>query len=486
MSCNNSKDDDKVNDDDQTGWISVNKKKKTSTPKKNQYNKKYDGMKGKRHGRNNCSSKATCNRKTNSGTKMKKMLRSEQEENCQLKNYTIDVKTRSVDSSKDVKMYKIFWPSLADIDNSKTFPLDNNSIRKALRLWYEDAAEATSIYGPIEKWNTTGVTDMRDLFVGCYDFNEDISEWDVSNVVDMAHLFRSLTMFNQDISSWDVSNVVIMISTFHGTASFNQNINAWDVSSVESMAYMFMEAYSFNQCLDEWDVSNVVNMTSMFYRASVFNQDLSAWNVSNVIYMGGMFYGTTSFNECIGNWNVSNVTTMNNMFDHADSFNQDLSKWNVSRVNDMKQMFYYALEFNQDLSSWDVSGVTDMSLMFFSASKFDQDLSSWNVSNVQKMNSMFKHAFPLQIRLQGCFTGCTSFFDGEFRIMTGNERRQRFEAAFRWGRRKHFLMFLVKNGYLYSKCTSDNYSHLGTMSSIKMRDVTFDISDLSRYICMFL
>ena len=64
------------------------------------------------------------------------------------------------------------------------FPsLSNESIRsEAVRLWRDDQAQATEEYNHINKWNTSQVTDMRELFYNYEEFNDNISEWNVSNV----------------------------------------------------------------------------------------------------------------------------------------------------------------------------------------------------------------------------------------------------------------------------------------------------------------
>ena len=82
------------------------------------------------------------------------------------------------------------------------------------------------------------------------------------------------------IENWDVSNVTNMDRVFYGANSFNQPLNKWNVSKVTSMEVMFEEAVSFNQPLNKWDVSNVTNMDDMFKSAESFNQPLNKWDVS--------------------------------------------------------------------------------------------------------------------------------------------------------------------------------------------------------------
>ena len=136
------------------------------------------------------------------------------------------------------------------------------------------------------------------------------------------------------IENWDVSNVTNMSSLFANAPSFNQPLNKWNVSNVISMEGMFHEARSFNQPLNNWNVSNVTDMSYMFYGAESFNQPLNNWNVSNVTDMSYMFDGARSFNQPLNNWehigHVPFPTDIWGMFDGASSFNQPLhAPWSI-------------------------------------------------------------------------------------------------------------------------------------------------------------
>ncbi len=181
--------------------------------------------------------------------------------------------------------------------------------------------------------DTSGITDMNNLFLNFTSFNQDISGWDVSNVKDMNHMFSNAKSFNQDISDWDVSSVEDMSWMFYAAESFNQDISGWEVGNVEDMSWMFANTITFNQEISGWSVDKVKNMYCMFVRAYVFNGDISQWNVGN-------------------------VTDMESMFDTAYKFNADLSKWNVSSVTNMSWMFFDAKLFNQNLSGWNVGTST--------------------------------------------------------------------------------------------------------------------------------
>ena len=271
------------------------------------------------------------------------------------------------------------------------------SIKWAVQQWFTDSTQFNpeyvnadyADYGTIDKWNTSQVTNMQNLFVDKTTFNENIGSWNVSNVTDMSDMFYSALAFNQDIGSWNVGNVTDMSWMFYNAIIFNNN----------------------GQSLARWYVGNVTDMSYMFRRALVFNQDIGSWNVGNVINMRYMFNHAAAFNQDIGSWNVGNVTNMDQMFLFASVFNQDIGSWNVGNVINMSFMFYGASVFDQDIGSWNVSAVTNMNEMFNGAKVFNQSLQSWpnnpsggggfNAALSGNTDDMFKNADDLQAAFPG-------------------------------------------------------------------------------------
>ena len=67
----------------------------------------------------------------------------------------------------------------------------DHDIHSAVNLWCTDREAAELKYGHISQWNTSAVTNMKDLFNYKVGFNDDISQWDVSNV----------TLYERDVLS---------------------------------------------------------------------------------------------------------------------------------------------------------------------------------------------------------------------------------------------------------------------------------------------
>ena len=112
----------------------------------------------------------------------------------------------------------------------RNFPLDNKTIRIAVREYFSGDKEKDAIikkYGKIEDWNTSKVTDMSKLFYDYNNFNEDISKWDTSNVTNMYFMFEDVKSFNQPIGKWNVSKVTKMEHMFSSAESFNPENASW-------------------------------------------------------------------------------------------------------------------------------------------------------------------------------------------------------------------------------------------------------------------
>ncbi len=167
----------------------------------------------------------------------------------------------------------------------------------AIDEYISDKASAISVYGDINTWDVTNITDMSNLFYMQGSFNENIADWDTSNVTRMANMFMFCYSFNQDIGNWDTSNVTDMSNLFRMATSFNQDIGSWDTSNVTDMYGMFNGTDSFNRDIGAWDTSSVTNMNAMFYFAASFNQNISSWCVTNITSEPSNFSGFSALSQ---------------------------------------------------------------------------------------------------------------------------------------------------------------------------------------------
>ena len=147
-----------------------------------------------------------------------------------------------------------------------SYVMTDSTIRTAVDAWLSDSAAAEAAYGHISTWDTSGVTDMSELFCAG----------------DYCDYYNS------------------------GAASFNENIGAWDTTEATSMAGMFRGASSFNQPLGDWSFDNIIDMRSMFYGASAFDQDLG-WCVDNGVSLSSAFTNSPCESTSCGVVQVADV-----------------------------------------------------------------------------------------------------------------------------------------------------------------------------------
>ena len=87
-----------------------------------------------------------------------------------------------------------------------------SELQTAVDLHYDDSNNATAIYGEINTWDVSGITDMSQLFKNYDTFNEQINNWDTSNLTNMEEMFSGAESFNRNIGDWETSNVDSLIT----------------------------------------------------------------------------------------------------------------------------------------------------------------------------------------------------------------------------------------------------------------------------------
>lgn len=135
--------------------------------------------------------------------------------------------------------------------------------------WFSAMAKLKSITG-LNYLNTSNVTNMSDMFLGC-----------------------------KKITSLDLSN--------------------FNTSKVTNMSYMFGDCYDLTSLnLSSFNTSNVTRMGYMFYRSSLTSLDLSSFNTSNVTNMDYMFSLSYLITIYAGSgWNTDAVTSSYGMFSYC-------------------------------------------------------------------------------------------------------------------------------------------------------------------------
>lgn len=244
--------------------------------------------------------------------------------------------------------------------------------------WFYDFLDMT--YADLYLLDTSNVTDMRRMFIGCMNLIDvDISEFDTSKVTNMSGMFASCNkVASLDVSNFDTSNVTNMSGMFTGC----REITSIDLSS--------------------FDTSNVTNMSGMFSGCSgITSIDVSSFDTSNVTNMSGMFSGCNGITSIdVSSFNTSNVTDMSSMFSGCNGITSiDISNFDTSKVTYMSKIFSGCSGITSiDVSNFDTSNVKSMYDMFSSCKSLtDVDVSSFNTKNITFLNSMFQDCEKLKI-----------------------------------------------------------------------------------------
>ncbi len=206
-------------------------------------------------------------------------------------------------------------------DGSKILPETDLS---ELFYWWDEASDWDSLLTitGLDNLDTSGVTDMSDMFNTQALTSLDVSGFDTTNVTTMANMFNTCAALTTlDLSSFDTSNVTDMSGMFYflskiQTLTFG---SLWNTQNVTTMSGMF-QSYAFTSKtplpdFTLWNTSSVTDMSQMFYGSNYTTLDVSTLNTDNVENMEQMFaesYALTSLD--ISGWDTSNVTSCSGMF----------------------------------------------------------------------------------------------------------------------------------------------------------------------------
>ena len=110
-----------------------------------------------------------------------------------------------------------------------------------------DIKAMENIYGPIEDWDTSKITDMSEWFSNST-FNKNISKWNTESVTDMSFMFFNCKYFNQDLWRWDVENLLNVPYMFCKASSFSHNLG-WNLEKPyhsDFIENMFLDTPNFS------------------------------------------------------------------------------------------------------------------------------------------------------------------------------------------------------------------------------------------------
>ena len=190
-----------------------------------------------------------------------------------------------------------------------------------LRSWFYGMSSLIDLQG-IEYLNTSEVTDMSFLFLGCSSLASiDLSGFNTEKVTDMSFMFQNCSAFETlDLSSFNTANVTDMNNMFNNCSNLTD---------------LYLDAENFN-------TAAVTNMKSMFARCSAFTSlDLSGFNTAAVTDMNSMFFGCQKLKSLdLSGFNTAAVTDMSKMFNGCSALEWvDITGFDITALTTTEQMF---------------------------------------------------------------------------------------------------------------------------------------------------
>ena len=294
--------------------------------------------------------------------------------------------------------------------------------------WFYNLEALTTIEG-LENLNTSAVTDMGDMFSGCYRLiSLNLSNFNTSAVTDMGWMFSGCSGLKElNLSSFNTSAVTDMNGMFFGCSSLKTifNPNTWRCEESQDMfdgctqlkgavkyddkkldATMANPATGYftdpNRQLKAYVLQSEDQHTLTFYYDN--NRKLRSgktWDIneksssSKPIWAGTYSTANKAVTKVVFDASFKDFRpkTTNSWFSYLSALTtiEGLENLNTSAVTDMSEMFRDCSSLTSlNLSNFNTAKVSDMRAMFANCSGLKElNLFSFNTSAVTNMNGMF-------------------------------------------------------------------------------------------------
>ena len=209
--------------------------------------------------------------------------------------------------------------------------------------------------------NTTGVTDMSEMFEACEHLNE-VALFDTSLVTTTEEMFI------------DCKRIT--------------SVPDFDTKNVSNFVDMFVQ--SGLVVAPNFDTRSAVNMSTMFFNCFYLTY-VPAYNTSSVTDMGGMFWGCQSLTS-VPLMDTKNVTDFNAMFSGCRALTT-IPAFDTSSVTDMSGMFNECISLTS-VPLMDTKNVTDFHHMFAYCRSLTT-IPSFDTRSATSIGSMFYNCLAL-------------------------------------------------------------------------------------------
>ena len=129
---------------------------------------------------------------------------------------------------------------LSQISKVTKIDITTKIVPKNTSVWFAYLMNLQEIDG-LENLDTSNVTNMCGMFLGCGLTSIDLSSFNTSNVTDMSGMFNECSgLTSLNLSSFNTSNVTNMSGMFYGCSGLTSlNLSSFNTSNVTDMSGMF-------------------------------------------------------------------------------------------------------------------------------------------------------------------------------------------------------------------------------------------------------
>ncbi len=151
-----------------------------------------------------------------------------------------------------------------DVFRKQNFLVDEWDVSRVRSFKYVFAF-VVEFNSDLSNWDVSNGVDFSNMFYNCFKFNQNINSFDFRNAEKMNHFFHFCSSFNKEVYNFNFNEKVKKLTSFFlGCKNFNQDVSMWDVSNVENFDFMFENTKKFKQNLTNWNVLNAKYWDDVF------------------------------------------------------------------------------------------------------------------------------------------------------------------------------------------------------------------------------
>jgi len=245
----------------------------------------------------------------------------------------------------------------------------------------------SSIVG-ISGWNISSGANLISMFNAASINSGDFSNWNFSgsNIICQTMFANCSNFQGNGLASWNTSGISNMNNMFQGCTNLNFDASNWNTSNSTLFSSMFNSCSSFaGSGLSNWNISKSLTFASMFTNG-LLTVGITGWTIPDSTDCSSTFGGNLMTSGNFSNWTFKGNNICNSMFSTASNFiGNGLNNWNVTGIISATNMFQLCTGLNVSLTGWNLCNCTNMTNFMVSTNigtgNYDMLLNSWQITS---------------------------------------------------------------------------------------------------------